>query len=99
MYPQLCVNNTVEDMGLVIISSLDVMEMEIHTLLKEALGWASRCSKEGNIKMQNKTTSYKMSILFQVSDPVDAWGMLYCTNRPLLAPAFPGRRGLEIFYG
>lgn len=32
--------------GLVVFSSLDIMEVKIHNLLKEALGWASGCSKE-----------------------------------------------------
>lgn len=39
-----------EDMGVVIFSRLDMMEMEIHTFLNETLGWASGYSKEGNIK-------------------------------------------------
>lgn len=84
-----------EDMGVVIFSSLDMMEMEIRTLLKEAQACASRCSKEGNVKMQNKTRSYKANTVLQVPDPVDAWRMLCCPNRPILVPVFPGRRGFR----
>lgn len=96
--PQLCLNNTVEDVGLVTFSSLGMVEMEIHTLLKEAPRWASGCRKEGNLKIQNKTRSYKTSTLLQVSGAVGAWRMLCCLNRPLLAPPFPEKTGLERCY-
>lgn len=66
------------------------MEMEIHTVLKEALGWASGYSEEQNIKIESKTGFHKTSTLVLVSEPVNAWRMLCWLNRPLLAPCFLG---------
>lgn len=56
-------------MGLVMFSSLAIIEMEI--LLKQAPDWASGYSKEGNLNMQD-WISHRTSTLLQVPDPGDA---------------------------